>query len=119
MSERRRFKRFDISLDVEFKVSNGSDASFSGVTKNFSRSGLCFESDCFDPALKDFMDLKVKLPGKQAFSFVRGNVAWKEQIKDKCYFGLEFLEMDAEDKSHILDQAYDQWVEDSRNMPLK
>ena len=115
MSERRKFMRFDVSLDVAFKISNGSEKYFTGVTKNFSRNGLCFESDMFGPALKTPMELSVKLPGQDKFVSVSGNVAWEEQFKDKCWIGIELEEMNKEAKSRILDYAYDLWVEENKN----
>ncbi len=115
-SERRKFKRFDVSLDVSFQVSNGSDEYFTGVTRNFSRSGLCFESGAFGLALQEPVDIKLKLPDTNTFIPVSGDVAWKEQEKDRCWFGIEFREIDKEAKSQILDYAYDRWVEHSRNL---
>ena len=116
MSERRKFRRFDVSLDVAFKVSNGSQAFFTGITKNVSRSGLCFESHAFDPALKEGMELKVKLPGRDTYALVKGMIAWKEQMKDACWVGIEFKEIDKEAKGQILEYAYDLWVEKNRNL---
>ena len=57
----------------------------------------------------------MKLPHQDSFVTVMGSVAWKEQVKDKCWVGLEFVEMDKEAKSQILDYAYDIWVEENMN----
>jgi len=116
ISERRRFKRFDVSLDVAFKASKNASGYISGVTKNFSRSGLCFESPDVGLTLKDLMELEVKLPHNDSFVPVAGNVAWKEQLKDKCLIGIEFTEINKEAKSQILDYAYDRWVEKNRHL---
>jgi len=116
LSERRKFKRFDVSLDVTFKTFKNAGGHFSGVTKNFSRSGLCFELPAVSLALNDAMELEIKLPDNNAFIPVAGNVAWKEQLKDKCLIGIEFTEIDKEAKSQILDYAYDRWVEMNRDL---
>ncbi len=115
LNERRKFRRFDVSLDVAFKISKTSKESFTGVTRNFSRRGFCFESDAFAFALESPVELRVKLPDQDAFIPVSGNVAWKERVNDKCWIGIEMTEMDKEVKSQILDYAYDQWVEGNRN----
>ncbi len=107
--------RFNVSLDVSVKVSNGSDAFFNGVTRNFSRSGLCFEAGVFGLALQEPLNLRVKMPDMDSFVDVSGDVAWKEQVDDKCCIGIAFREIDMEAKSHILDYAYDLWVEEQRN----
>jgi c-di-GMP-binding flagellar brake protein YcgR len=116
LSDRRKYMRFDVSLDVAFSASKNTDEHISGVTKNFSRSGLCFESQAIGFALKSPMDLELKLPYNDTFIPVSGNVAWKEQLQDKCLIGIEFTEINKEVKSQILDYAYDRWVEKNRNL---
>ncbi|HDH13301.1 MAG TPA: PilZ domain-containing protein [Nitrospirae bacterium] len=116
LNERRRFKRFDVSLDVTFETSMQSGEYMTGVTKNFSRSGLCFESRAFTAALKSTMELKLKLPGQDSFVSVLGDVAWKEELRDKCWIGLQLREINKEAKRQILDYAYDLWVEENRKL---
>jgi c-di-GMP-binding flagellar brake protein YcgR len=115
INDRRKFIRFDVSLDVAFKTSEESDVYFTGVTKNFSRTGLCFVSQASGLALKESMELIVKLPDKKTFVSVSGDVAWVEQFKDRCWVGITFEEMEKEAKSQILDYAYGLWVEENKN----
>ena len=114
--ERRQYKRFDVSLEIAFKASQESDTYFFGSVKNFSRKGLCFESQTLGPALHSPVELKVKLPGEDTFISASGNVSWKEQFKDKCWVGVEIEEMNTEAKGQILDYAFDQWVEKNREL---
>jgi len=114
LSDRRKFMRFDVSLDVAVRTSVKAGDYVSGVTKNFSRSGLCFESPAVSFALKAPMELELKLPFNDTVIPVSGNVAWKEQLKDKCLIGIEFTEINKEVKSQILDYAYDRWLEENR-----
>jgi c-di-GMP-binding flagellar brake protein YcgR len=116
LSERRKFKRFDVSLEVAFKAVKNADEYFSGVTKNFSRSGLCFESLAVGFAMNAPMELELKLPYNDSYIPVSGNVAWKEQFEDKCLIGIEFSEINKDAKSQILDYAYNLWVEKNRNL---
>ena len=116
VSERRRFKRFDVSLDVTFETSMQSGEYITGVTKNFSRSGLCFESQAFATALKSPMALKLKLPEQDSFVSVLGDVVWKEELRDKCWIGIQLREINKEAKRQILDHAYDLWVEENRQL---
>ncbi len=47
VQEKRKYKRVDIPLDVKINAIKEKDVYCSGITKNFSRSGLCLESfDC-------------------------------------------------------------------------
>lgn len=116
VSERRKFMRFDVSLEVAVKASENAGDYFRGVTMNFSRSGLCFESPPVTFALKAPMELELKLPDNDTFIPVSGNIAWQEQFEDKCLIGLEFTEINKEAKIQILDYAYDRWVEKNRNL---
>lgn len=111
-SDRRRFKRFDVSLDVAF---DSSSTAVTGITKNVSRSGLCFESPAFDHPLNGLMELRVKLPGQDSFVPLSGNVAWTRQIAGRHLVGLEFQEIDKSAKCEILDHAYDLWIEAQRS----
>ena len=116
LSDRRKYMRFDVSLDIAFRESKNTEEYVSGVTRNFSRSGLCFESPTVTFTLKAPMDLELKLPDDGSFIPVSGNVAWKEQLEDRCLIGIEFTEINKEVKSRILDYAYDRWVEKNRNL---
>ena len=116
VSERRRFKRFDVSLDVTFETSMQPGEYIAGVTKNFSRSGLCFESRSFAEALESPMALKLKLPEQDSFVSVLGDVVWKEELRDKCWIGIQLREINKEAKRQILDHAYDLWVEENRQL---
>lgn len=108
--ERRRFKRFDVPLDVKFKLFENPSEYLSGITKNFSREGLCFESPDIDPELFKPVELKVKLPNRDTFTHVLGDLVWKEQLKNTCLAGIKFRVIEKECKSEILDFAYDLWV---------
>jgi c-di-GMP-binding flagellar brake protein YcgR len=114
--DRRRFRRFDIALEVAVITSKYIGELFAGRTINFSRSGLCFESSDIAPVLNDPVELKVKLPDQDNFATVTGNVAWKKQLDNKCLIGVEFREIDREDKIQILDFAYDSWVEKNKEI---
>jgi len=104
VDERREFERFDISLEVAIKTSKYADELFAGEIKNVSLGGICVESPDIQPALKDLMELRVKLPDQDTFVSVSGIIAWNEQLDDKCLLGVELTEMDYEAKrqfSHL------------------
>lgn len=115
VSERRRFKRFDVPLGIRFRLFlNNTSDFFSGTTINFSREGLCFESMDNVPQLSEPIELKVEVPNKNCFAYVMGDVVWKEHINTKSLAGVKFNEIDKGIKSEILDYAYDLWVENSK-----
>jgi c-di-GMP-binding flagellar brake protein YcgR len=113
--DRRKFIRFDIPLDVEFKPSIAINSPCKGTTVNFSRSGLCFEAKELEYNLNDRMEIKVKLPKKDDYISVTGDIAWMDKISDsKCLAGIIFRKIDSEAKNHILDHAYEAWLHNLR-----
>ena len=110
LDEKRSFKRFDIPLDVEFKISNSSDKFLTGKTINFSRTGLCLESNAIAPNIKDVTEIKIKLPEKETYTTAVCDVAWQKRVDDKCLMGIKLMAMDKEAKNEILQYAYDQWL---------
>jgi len=116
LAERRKFIRFDVPLDVIFKISDDSTPYSVGTTKNFSRHGCCIESKSADIKLHKNMDIQVKHPTKDIFVYASGNVVWKQQLdNDRCLLGIDIIEMNKEAKSEILDFAYDIWLEKNIN----
>ena len=109
--DRRKFMRFDIPLAVEFKPSIESDFNSKGTTVNFSRSGLCFETNENGCDFSDLMELKVTLPKKDKYISVKGELAWKTKTDNSgCLVGIRFKQIDSEAKNDILDHAYDSWL---------
>lgn len=103
--------RFEIPLDVEFKPSIDTDSHSKALTVNFSRSGLCFETKENDCNLSGLVELKVKMPEKDDYISLTGDLAWKEDLDDSGYLvGISFRTIDSEAKSQILDHAYDAWL---------
>lgn len=113
--ERRKFIRFDVPLDMEFKPLKDRSEYLPGITINFSREGFCFETESRDLRMNEVLELKVKLPNKDMFTPVVGEIVWKKQLKDKYLAGIQLEDMDKEAKSEILDHAYNIWLEKTRH----
>ena len=64
VEEKRKYKRFDLPLDVKINASKKGGIYHTGTTKNFSRSGLCLESIDFAPGSGEVIDLDIKAPLK-------------------------------------------------------
>ncbi len=114
LDERRSFKRFDIPLDVEFKISNSSEKYLMGKTVNFSRTGLCLESNAIAPDIKEVTELKIKLPEQDLYTTAVCDVAWQKRVDDKFMMGIKLMAMDKEAKNEILQYAYDLWLKKMR-----
>jgi c-di-GMP-binding flagellar brake protein YcgR len=111
MQERRKFLRYDIPLQIKFKTSKSEKRYSAGLTRNFSRQGLCFISEDIIPYSKCIFELSIKHPQENRHISVVGDVVWTKQVKPKCLVGIKLIEMDKEAKLDILDYAYDKWLE--------
>ncbi len=105
--ERRKDERFDITLDVAIKASKYSEELFAGAIKNISSGGFCIESPDITPLLKTPVEVMVKLPVHDSAVSLTGNVAWDEQLDNKCLFGVELTRSEKEATDLILDYAFD------------
>ena len=111
LDNRRKFPRFNIVVDVEFRA-NGD--SFSGMTKNVSRDGISFISQSRSVDVGTSFQFKIQNPQEEATIEACGDFAWERQIGDKCHLGLRFKDINKTDKSDILDVAYDNWLSGMR-----
>ena len=111
LDNKRKFPRFDFSVDVEFRA-NGD--SFSGMTKNVSLYGISFISQSCSVDVGSPLQFQIQNPQKKSTIEACGAIAWKRQMGDECHFGLLFQDMNAVDKCEILEVAYDNFLSDSR-----
>ncbi len=109
--DRRKYIRYDIPLEVEFKPLENASEFLSGLTLNFSRSGICFSSSFKAPRLNEVLDLRVKRPDEDTFVSAIGDLVWKEESSKECFYGVNLMSMEAEAKSIILETAYNRWLD--------
>lgn len=119
MSEKRKFIRFDIPLCVKFQPSTEATEFCFGVTRNFSRAGLNFESHYFEHEPGNTFELKVEIPQQNTFVSVMGDIVWKRRNEAKCITGIKIKAMDNEAKWDILDYGYIRWVDTIRSKHSK
>jgi hypothetical protein len=112
--DRRRFIRYDIPLDIEFKLIDDTSEYASGVTTNFSRSGICFETSHNTDHLNKAFDLRIGIPDSDNFSSAVGDIVWKQDLDDKFLYGIKLLAMETDAKSTILENAYNIWLDKMR-----
>lgn len=86
-----------------------------GKTVNFSRTGLCLESNAIAPDINEVTEIKIKLPEKEAYTTAVCDVAWQRRVNDKCMMGIKLMAMNKEAKNEILQYAYDLWLKKMRD----
>ena len=109
--DRRKFKRFPVSLKIEIPRENQD--SVSGVVTNFSRDGLEALFDELDSSIRSGVDCKIQSPNQEDTHTVNGEIMWREPWEGKLRVGLRFNEIAPAFKADILDYAYRKWLEET------
>lgn len=97
LKERRQFKRFNISMVIEFKpLLSEQDLPFLGMTRNLSSGGLSFESRDFDFNPGESLKFKFRHPEKNSYVSDTGCIVWKRhENKFSSSVGIAFKEKEA------------------------
>lgn len=113
--ERRKFKRFDAYMNVQYRSQESHQSSEgSGLSKDLSREGIKVNTD---RALQTgtLVDLEIRLPDDTRPVKTTGKVMWSKPAEGGYESGLSFLLIDPVDKFRVLDYAYNYWLETKIN----
>ena len=112
--ERRKFKRFDAFMNVQYRSQDSKTNEGSGLSKDLSREGIKVNTD---QALQSgtLVDLEIRLPDDKRPVKSTGKVMWSKPSKNGFESGLCFLLIDPVDKFRVLDYAYNYWLETKVN----
>ncbi len=108
--KQRRCLRFTFPGRVDVTLDQDQTNSFSARTINFSRHGIGLETD--DPCFSDFSSIQMNLfPGWDSSSKVslQGRIVWRKQQGGRCHVGVAIDEMNAQEKSDLLERSYYFW----------
>ena len=101
--EKRRFKRIDSNLPVQYKNLRKAGVTPAGsLTRNLSEGGVCFKTNEFI-SLACRLVVEISLPTVTKPIKAISKVAWIRKVpsSDQYELGNQFLEMTKEDKSVI------------------
>lgn len=103
---RRRFKRLDFDIDVEFKSSSCQEPFNSGKILNLSALGmLVFAKDIYP--LGEIVDVRLSLLPKPGIVEAKAKVVWlvQKEIQPQIYpgMGLEFYDLDSQQQKKIVE----------------
>lgn len=110
MEERRKFIRFNLSLDAKSKAAGWFRPRARYLVKDVSKEGLKLGSK--GPLKEgDMLELELSVPGKGTPVSAMGQVAWNHKHGNNGYdIGLKLKTIRPEDKFDILDYAYNKWI---------
>jgi c-di-GMP-binding flagellar brake protein YcgR len=116
--ERRKFKRFDAYMNVQFRSQEEKKAKeVSGLSRDVSREGIKVSTD-HELRAGALVDMEIQLPDDARPVRSTGKVMWSksEKAKENGYeSGVSFLLIDPVDKFRTLDYAYNHWLETKVN----
>lgn len=111
MRERRRFHRYQVTLEVEYHFTNDVDIQSKTYTLNISEGGISIP---LNKAVKcgKKINLRLKLPYEDREINAVGKVVWRSPLTKQNFAceekaGVKFLDMDTEDKVALLDYIKD------------
>ena len=115
--ERRKFKRFDAFMNVQYRLQDGRGAEGVGLSKDLSREGIKVSTDQ-TLSTGSLVDLEIRLPDETRPVHTTGKIMWSKQGCGEAgsyESGVCFLLIDPVDKFRILDYAYNYWLETKVN----
>jgi c-di-GMP-binding flagellar brake protein YcgR len=103
--ERRKSKRFDIPVDVEYRTLTQNPLYGNVVTRDLSRGGVSVQG------AKEFkrgltVQLKMNVSGDNLPVFATGMVAWTDGFQS----GLRLTKISQADQERILEHIYQRWL---------
>jgi c-di-GMP-binding flagellar brake protein YcgR len=104
VEEKRKFKRIDSNLQVQFKnLRQAGEAPSGSLTRNVSEGGVCFKTSKFI-SLACRLVLEISMPNSPKPIKAISKVAWIRKVpsSDQYELGNQFLEINKEDKAHIM-----------------
>jgi len=112
-ADKRKFKRFDAFMDVQFRAQNTKSENETGLSRDLSREGIRVSTNRM-LNVGILVNLEIHLPNEAAAVHSTGRVMWSRpgENKELSYdSGLHFVLMDPAEKFRVLDYAYNFWRE--------
>ena len=108
LKERRKFRRFNISLSVDVSFSEQSNNVYHVFSKDISGEGLCIEVPEIIPE-GSILDLKIDIPKTRPIG-VKGKIVWVGESprasndQDRVFnAGVQFVRVEKKDKDRLRD----------------
>ncbi len=103
--ERRRSKRFELPLEIEYRTLTQNPIFGNVIAQNVSKTGLAL-ADAKDVKRGETVQLKMSVPGDNLPVFATGTVAWADGIKA----GVRITKISRNDQERILEHIYQNWL---------
>lgn len=113
--DKRKLRRHDIFLIVEFKPLKSGGGFSIGITRDLSPDGFSLESQTIECQRGDILEFRLKHPDAEWTVDISGEVIWRNHSWYKYIIGIKFLKVDEEQNTKILKLM--SAVKDASNTP--
>lgn len=105
-SDRRRFPRLNVTVDIQYRLLPEAVAYATGATSNISAGGICiilYE----EVPVGSVLELNIYLPDGQPIIKAKGRIVWIKPFdvardqKERFDAGVEFIDLNENDESRI------------------
>ncbi len=100
--DKRKLKRYDIFLIVEFKPLRSQGGYSIGITRDLSTNGFSLEAQTIECQRGDIIEFRLKHPDADWTVDISGEVIWRTHSWYKYIIGINFLNVTKEQNSKIL-----------------
>jgi c-di-GMP-binding flagellar brake protein YcgR len=104
-SERRKSKRFDTRLDIEYRTLTQNPLYGNVTSEDISKGGICLPAGT-DIKKGTSIELKMNVPGDNLPVFATGTVAWADGVRT----GIKLTKIGKGDQARILEFIYKEWL---------
>ncbi|MDD5439272.1 MAG: PilZ domain-containing protein [Candidatus Omnitrophica bacterium] len=110
MTERRKFMRFNVLLDVLHTAFDGRDAKVPMRSKDISKDGVRLSG--YNPLPQGSrIELEMKIPGDNMPIIASGEIAWTAHVGETNYdYGVRFTKIENYDRARLLGYVYNEWI---------
>ena len=111
LAERRRFMRFDLPLDLEYRTLTLNPIFGKSLAKDLSKEGIRLN-------LKQKVttgtpvEICLNVPGDNLPVFATGKVAWADGLEA----GIRFTKIDQQDRARVLEYVYREWLKTNQKI---
>ena len=109
MKERRRFMRFDLPLDLEYRTLTLNPIFGKALAKDLSKEGIRLNLKQTVP-MGTPVEICLNVPGDNLPVFATGKVAWADGLEA----GIRFTKIDQHDRARVLEYVYSEWLRSNK-----
>jgi len=102
--------RIDVHLDITL-IPTGEITEIVGVTNDFSSQGFSFISENIQTVPGVPVQFEIRDPAGHEHISVKGDIEWKEEVRDRCIAGVKIREIPPAVKKSLLNYTYERWIQ--------